>query len=135
MKKLLSIMLAVMCVFCSFCFVGCQKTGPIPNGKYAMKLGTDYSYYSEEKHLDNYWEIKGDTATEYVSSAASYKAKIVEKDGVIYFEGYKWKDFFTSIELGSENDYTVEYNAERKSIKTSFIITDAIPNVEISNEE
>ena len=128
MKKLFSILLSVIC---SFCFIGCQKTGPIPNGKYADTPSGYVSYYTENDGVEFYWEIKGDTAKHYASNALDYKAKIVEKeDGKIYFEGYKWKSFLSSIEMGSEDIYIVEYNETEKSITLSLLILDAIPNPE-----
>ena len=134
-KRFLTIGLAIMLTFCvSISFAGCGEepvAGPIPDGKY------DNYYYSggslrffvyvEDSRNDTYCFVEGDDV-EFVSSGSFYyKAKIVEKDGKIYFEGYKWLDIGSiilklvfigerpSLE-GSEDVYLVEYNAEEKSI-------------------
>ena len=47
--------------------------------------------------------------------------KIVERDGKIYFEGYKWRDFWDILfrngkESGTTNIYSVIYNEIEKSM-------------------
>ena len=134
MKKLLSILLAMVCVLCSFCFVGCVNKGPIPNGKYADMADGCTSCYTETDGVEFYWEIKGNTAKHYVSGGLEYKAKIVEKDGQIYFEGYTWKYFFSSVECGREDRYIVEYNETENSI-TVNLLQYSIELPELSEEE
>ena len=132
MRKFLTIILSALCLLCSFCFTACQK-GPIPNGKYADTPSGNVSYYTEDDSVEFYWEIKGDTAKHYTSRALDFKAKIVEKDGYIYFEGYKWKSLFSSIEMGSEDRYIVEYNETENSI-TVHSLQYSIELPEISEE-
>lgn len=132
MKKFLTIVLSALCLLCSFCFTACQK-GPIPNGKYADTPSGNVSYYTEDDGVEFYWEIKGDTAKHYTSRSLDFKAKIVEKDGYIYFEGYKWKSLFSSIEIGSEDRYLVEYNETENSI-TVHSLQYSIELPEVSEE-
>ncbi len=128
-RKIISKILAVMLALCmSISFVGCEKTGPIPDGRYEPIDLQDSTYYvyAENSNYDYFWEIEGDTARKYGSNALSFKAKIVEKNGKIYFEGYKWITIFHILgalfigekptKVGSTNIYLVEYNAEEKSI-------------------
>ena len=66
------------------------------------------------------WDIEGDEAEYWVSSQINYKAKIVEKDGEIYFEGYKWKSI-TGKECGFTHIYQVAYNEEERSIRLQLV--------------
>lgn len=57
----------------------------------------------------------------WVSGSCDYKAKIVEKDGVIYFEGYKYRTLLDILlrggkQQGNTDVYLVEYDG--KSIIT-----------------
>lgn len=96
-KKLLTIFLTVLLMLCmGISLVGCKKTGLIPNGYYSIKNQNEAVYVFTENDMrdSHYWVIDGGIAEEWVSISCCYKAKIVEKDGKIYFEGYKWKDLF-----------------------------------------
>ena len=44
------------------------------------------------------------------------QAKIVKRDGKIYFEGYKWKNLFSSVEKGVEVVCEVIYNETKMSM-------------------
>jgi hypothetical protein len=122
MKKLLSIILSMVCVFVGVCFSGCEKTGPIPNGKYADTPSGNISYYTEDHGVEFYWEVKGDEAWHYTSNSLDYKAEIEKgENGEIYFRGYKWKSFLSSTQIGSETDYVVEYNETEKSITVEIL--------------
>ena len=97
-KKCIVILLTVMCFSC---FFACEKTrditGPIPDGIYEYDLdGKTYVYFESTQYCD-YWKIEGDEAVFYFDNWLDYRAKIVEKDGEIYFEGYKWNDFFNNL--------------------------------------
>lgn len=104
----------LVCVMCFFCFLGCEKSGPIPNGSYYMKNQDDNTFIFTEKSIHNTygWEIKGNNAERWISGMIEYKAKVVEKDSKIYFEGYK----FSSGTMGEETVYEVTYNKDEKSI-------------------
>ena len=123
LKKLLTIGLAVLLMLCmSVSLVGCNKTGPIPNGNYAF-IGAVYTFeYTGGEIKDIYgWIIEGDEAEQWVSGVCTYKAKIVEEDGVLRFDGYKWRNLldvlFGNVEKqGSNHDYIVVYNETDKSI-------------------
>ena len=52
----------------------------------------------------------------WVSGSCDYKAKIVEKDGKVYFEGYTWKSFLSSKKRGHETVYVVVYDEEAQTI-------------------
>lgn len=122
--KVLSLMLVSLLCFC--CLFGCARnesapTGPIPNGKYEFIPSSKTYIYTENENIQDYWKIKGDRATFYFDNWLDYKAKIVKKDGQIYFECYKWRDIFDILFRdgawqGSTNIYLVEYNAEENSI-------------------
>ncbi len=123
LKKLLTIGLSVLLMFCmGISLVGCNKTGPIPNGNYAF-IGAVYTFeYTGGEIKDIYgWIIEGDEAEQWVSGVCTYKAKIVEEDGVLRFDGYKWRNLldvlFGNVEKqGSNHDYIVVYNETDKSI-------------------
>lgn len=122
-KKLLTIGLAVLLMLCmGISLVGCNKTGPIPNGNYAF-TGAVYTFeYTSAEVKDVYgWIIDGDEAEQWVSGTCVYKAKIVEIDGAVRFDGYKWRDwldvlFGNSEKQGSNHDYIVVYYETDKSI-------------------
>lgn len=131
-KKFLTIILSVLLMLCmSLSFVGCKKTGIIPNGYYSMKNQNETIYvYTQKDIRDSFgWVIDGDNAEEWVSGSCYYKAKIVEKDGEIYFKGYK---FITLLDIlfgdGKENGntdvYQVIYNESEQSI---FLALVAVP--------
>lgn len=119
-KKLLTIGLAVLLMLCvSISLVGCGKTRLIPNGYYYIKNQNETVYvFTENDMRDRYcWVIDGDIAEEWVSGMCCYKAKIVEKDGAIYFEGYKWKELLDILfrggkEQGNTGVYLVEYDGK-----------------------
>ena len=101
------------------------KTGPIPNGVYVYESG--YFVFQEGLKIsqtdifENGWEIEGDNAREYVDNWLVRKAKIVKRDGKIYFECYKWRDFFDVISCssglhGTEDIYEIIYNEEEKTL-------------------
>ena len=138
LKKLLTIWFAVLLMFCASvtCFTGCEQSestkpvvGPIPDGTYYWDRNRDKEtyIYDETEISELYWEIEGDEARQYSSAGLSQQAKIVEKDGKIYIECYKWItiiDVFVDLLVwewpekdGSTNIYLANYNAEEKSIK------------------
>ena len=125
-KKLLTIGLAVLLMLCvSISLVGCKKTGPLPNGHYGMMNSIpeeplpDLSFgFTQGDVRDSYgWVIDGDTAERWVSGSCDYKAKIVEKDGEIYFEGYKYRTLLDILfrggkQQGNTDVYIVEYDGK-----------------------
>lgn len=88
-------------------------------------MNSNFFYEGDAK--DSFcWEIKGDTAQQWTSGLVNYKARIVEKDGKIYFEGYKWRTLLDILfrggkEQGFTYDYIVEYNMEENSIALILI--------------
>ena len=140
-KKLLTIGLAVLLMLCmSISLVGCKKTGPLPNGHYGMMNSIpeeplpDLSFgFTQGDIRDSYGlVIDGDTAEMWVSGSCYYKAKIVEKDGEIFFEGYKWKDLLDILfrdgkEQGNTDVYQVVYSESRQIISLALV---AIPHGE-----
>ena len=118
-KKLWAVVLGALLMLCmSFGLVGCKKTGLIPNGYYSIKNQNETVYvFTENDMRDRYcWVIDGDIAEEWVSGSCCYKAKIVEKDGKIYFEGYTWKSFLSSKKWGHETVYEVVYDEDAQTI-------------------
>ena len=106
----------------SLCLCGCNS-GAIPNGKYVSLNPYDSVFvnYSDDENAEYYWEIKGDNANRYVSGMVDYKAKIVEKDGLIYFEGYTFTNVFSKVEMGSTVKYLVAYRETEKTIQIQVI--------------
>jgi len=45
-----------------------------------------------------------------------------ERDNKIYFEGYKWKDLFSTVQSGTETIYEVIYN--NSETKIIFILVE-----------
>ena len=123
-------------VVCFCCFCSCEKTGPIPDGKYeyifpvedkteGYKVVSKYIYTEDKIKAESYWEIKGGEAWSWGSNHNGFRGKIVERDGKIYFEGYKWLSV-TSLLLGkwrmigSTSVYSVEYDAEEKILTVTY---------------
>lgn len=119
-KKLWAVWFAVLITLCMVVgLAGCEKkSGPIPNGDYGLSnQGENVFEYTDNDIRNTYgWEIEGNEAKRWVSSCLDYKAKIVKKEGKIYFEGYKWKDLFSSREQGYETMYEVVYEEETQTI-------------------
>ena len=66
----------------------------------------------------------------WVSGSCDYKAKIVEKDGVIYFEGYKYRTLLDILlrggkQQGNTDVYQVAYSESRQIISLTLVV---IPN-------
>lgn len=132
MKKfwitIFSTIFAIVLTLCmSVSLVGCKKTGPIPDGNYFWRnQNFDVFIFTENSIRTSYgWVIDGDTAEEWVSSYCNYKAKIVEKDGKLYFEGYTWKEprlgSCDTIEFGNDTKYEAVYDETTKSITLTRI--------------
>ena len=129
-KTLLTISLSVLFMLCmGVSLVGCGKTGPIPNGYYTMKNQNEDVYvFTENDIRDSFgWVIDGETAEMWVSGSCDYKAKIVEKDGEIYFEGYKYKTLLDILlrggkEQGNTQMYQVFYNESERSILVALVV-------------
>lgn len=117
-KITIVITLFLVLIMCFCGFFGCSKTGPIPNGYYCSSREGENIYVRTGDDIRETfgWEIKGDTAQRWTSGSVDYKAKIVERDGKIYFEGYKWKDLFFTVESGTETIYEVVYNDSETKI-------------------
>ena len=120
-KKL--IILLLVSILCVCFFFGCTHLGPIPNGYYCWSSAGEniYEFTESDIRQTHGWEIKGDIAQRWTSSSIDYKAKIVEKDGKIYFEGYKWKRPFSAVESGSEVVYEGVYDETNMSITLTIV--------------
>ena len=126
-KKLASILLSILFVLS---FVGCGKESPIPSGFYCETNYVDEMIYCEfcctsdrKSHVQAHcWEIDGMYVRCWVSSAEHWRAKIVEKDGKIYFEGYKWTSRFLSTKKSGNKDiYQVIYDEQTKSFTLTLV--------------
>ena len=128
MKKFLSVLLSALCCLTNLFFVGCQKEELIPTGNYQtvyaipeMSLPYLYHEFTEKDIRDTEgFIIDGNTAKQWVSSCCIYKAKIVERDGQIYFEGYLFRDILDVLlgdgeKKGSTQIYAVKYNEANQS--------------------
>ena len=129
-KKIYSFGFSLLLIFCiGATFVGCKEAEIIPSGKYAEVLSSNGTafLYSENSNVDFYIEVDGNTVKWVTSNAEWYRAKIVEKAANIYFEGYKWRDFFDLLfrdgkKQGNTDVYLVVYNKAEKSIALSLCI-------------
>ena len=132
MKKLIKLIILTILMLFLFCSFGCfnqTNTGPIPNGNYGWQSDKNSVFvFTEDNIKKNYgWVIDGDTAEQWVSSQLCYKAKIVEKDGNIYFEGYIFVEVLSSLlscakrEFGTTEVYLVEYDNENKTIMLTLV--------------
>ena len=128
MKKFLAFLLSALCALMCLCFVGCKKEELIPNGNYQtiyaipeMSLPYLYHEFTEKDIRDTEgFIIDGNTAKQWVSSCCIYKAKIVEREGQIYFEGYLFRDILDVLlgdgeKKGSTKIYAVKYNEAHQS--------------------
>jgi len=123
-KRLKIIYLIIVGIICFVGLVCCKKTGPIPNGYYCWSNEGEniYKFTDSDIRTTFGWEIKGNTAQRWTSGSVDYKAKIKERDNKIYFEGYKWKDLFSTVQSGTETIYEVIYN--NSETKIIFILVE-----------
>ena len=114
MRKIFALFMTVI----SLCWLaGCKNKGPIPDGKYAETPGSNvFILHEDGSRIEFYFAIDGDKARYYVSAALTYKCNVVEENGKIYFEGYTWKNPFSSVVSGKEFTYEVLYDEAAKSI-------------------
>lgn len=116
MKKTIAILLSAACLVGGVCFIGCDKTTSIPDGYYWFALdNTTFERTDTDIKNSHGWVIDGDTAELWTSGMCEYKAKIVEKDGEILFDGYQWRNVVDVLlgdtdKRGSNRDYTVVYD-------------------------
>ena len=124
-KKLATILSIFLLIIASLSFLGCsilESKGPIKNGYYYDTLNNGVFIFTESSiRQSSGFEISGNNAEYWISGYIDYKAKIVEKDGKIYFEGYMFKELFSKYESGHNTIYEVVYNVEDKSIKLSEV--------------
>lgn len=123
MKRLFTIWIVGVLVFCmSISLAGCNKTSVIPEGNYCISNENNVFSFTEGDIRDAYgWVIKGNTAELWTSSVCEYKAKIVEKDGQILFDGYRWRNILDLLlgdkdKKGYEYDFTAVYDEGTRSI-------------------
>lgn len=118
-KVILSILTIIILAVGLF---GCNS-GAIPNGKY-VSINPNVNVFvncDDGANAEYYWEIKGDSAMRYVSGMVDYKAKIIEKDGLVYFEGYTFTDILSNVKKGSTAKYLVTYSETQKTIQIQVI--------------
>ncbi len=131
MKKIIILTILMLFLFCSFGCFNQLKTGPIPNGNYGWR-GDNNIYESiynlTENDVRDFYaiEVKGDEIQRWTSGSVDYKAKIVEKDGETYFEGYKWCDIWDVLfrggkKSGTTDIYRVIYDETEKSMTLILI--------------
>ena len=132
LKKIIKLIsLILLSIVCCVSFFGCAKIGPIPNGFYGWR-GDNNIYESTYKLTENdvrdsyAIEVKGDEIQRWTSGSVDYKAKIVEKDGETYFEGYKWCDIWDVLfrggkKSGTTDIYRVIYDEAEKSMTLILI--------------
>ncbi len=124
-KKLATILSIFLLIIASLSFSGCsilESKGPIKNGYYYDTLNNGVFIFTESSiRQSSGFEISGNNAEYWISGYIDYKAKIVEKDGKIYFEGYMFKELFSKYESGHNTIYEVVYNVEDKSIKLNEV--------------
>ncbi len=132
LKRIISIGFSFVLMLCmSICFVGCRDSEAIellPNGNYCAvysSSGVKYAYFEEGKKLptDHYLSIKNNKVIRYVSGFDDYRAKIVEKEDKLYFEGYTWKSILWGTQ-GNDNVYEIEYDEETKTIIMTLLKND-----------
>ncbi len=120
--KKVSFILSIMFILCAALnFVGCSKSGPIPDGDYVWcgnETSNTFALNENGQHnISYYWKINGNTAQRRVSGYVDYKGKIVEENNKIYIHGFKWKDIFSYKEMGSTTNYEVVYDEQLKTIE------------------
>ena len=120
MKKVKSVILMLLVLFCiTLNLGGCANQELIPNGKYIADNYQNNNVFiltADEINTDFYWVINNGSAQRYISGTVDYKSKIIEENGVVYFEGYTWISIFSGKKLGSTTKYMVEYDVQSKSI-------------------
>ena len=120
MKKVKSVTLMLIVLFCiTLNLEGCANQGLIPNGKYIADNYQNNNVFiltADEINTDFYWVINNGSAQRYISGTVDYKSKIIEENGVVYFEGYTWISILSGKKLGTTTKYMVEYDVQSKSI-------------------
>ena len=119
------VILCLSCIACFGCLFSCAKDGPIANGVY-IRTATHIEEFrlSDSGSRLECWKIQGDRAKHYsYDKVVTYKAKIVERNDKIYFEGYKWRAKLFSEKCGSETVYEVTYDESSPTITLKEVIT------------
>ena len=126
MKKKISCVL--LSVVFALSLAGCKKEGPIPSGFYVEKTANGINYCEfccsseREIHVQTHcWEIDGNYVRCWVSSCDFWRAKIVEKDGEIYFEGYEWTPFLSTVKMGDKDIYQAVYDERTKCFTFTLV--------------
>ncbi len=129
--RIISIGFSFILMLCmSVCFAGCKGEKEIellPNGNYCLISSNEqkYHYVEEGKKLptDHYLSIKKNKAIRYCSGVSDYRAKIVEKEDKLYFEGYTWKSLLSGTQ-GNNGIYEIEYDEETKTVIMTLLKND-----------
>ncbi|MGI6702092.1 MAG: hypothetical protein ACOX3U_06530 [Christensenellales bacterium] len=106
-KKIITgIVVAAVMLLSVFWLSSCSNSHGIPNGSYDLHEGV---MHTKEYYSDYYWRVKGDTAYYYASGQLTYKGKIINKDGRLYFDVY-------SVFCENAFEYEVEYDETTKRL-------------------
>jgi len=110
---------------------GSNTNGPIPNGVYVYNMAGEFVFQegvdpSQTNEFRSGLVIEGNYAREYIDNWLVQKSKIVERDGKIYLECYKWRDLFDILfrkgkKQGTEEVYEVIYDADAKTITLELV--------------
>jgi hypothetical protein len=108
-KKIITgIVVAAVMLLSVFWLSSCSNSHGIPNGSYDLHEGV---MHTKEYYSDYYWRVKGDTAYYYASGQLTYKGKIINKDGRLYFQLYSVSGIFGK-KSGDAFEYEVEYDEQ-----------------------
>ena len=128
MKKIKSITLMLIVLLCiTLNLGGCANHSAIPNGKYVAVNYQNKNVFvlkNSANEDDFYWEINYGMAQRCTSGIIDYKCKIIEDNGVLYFEGYTWNKIFSTKKMGSTTKYMVVYDDQSKSITVLALYED-----------
>ena len=97
-----------------FWLSSCSNSHGIPNGSYGGDVNGGVMH-TEEYKSDYFWRVKGDTAYYYASGQLTYKGKIINKDGRLYFELYSVSGIFGK-KSGDAFECEVEYDETTKRL-------------------
>lgn len=113
-RIIIGMVVAAVMLLAIFGLSSCSNSHGIPNGSYGGEMSGG-AVHTEEYYSDWYWRVKGDSVYYYASGWLTYKGKIIEKEGRLYFKVYSVNGIFGK-KSGDAFEYEVEYDETTKRL-------------------
>jgi hypothetical protein len=113
-RKRIIIMVAAVTLLAVFVLSVFVNTHGIPNGRYGSDIHGGVKH-NEEFYSDWCWRVRGNRVYYYASGWLTYKGKIIEKDGRLYFKLYTVNGQYSK-KSGDPFEYEIKYEKTTKSL-------------------